>query len=105
MRIATVLAAAVAALSLAGPAGAATIGVNEDETKTDTSLYAGMADVGLKQNVLSVIWTPGQPISAGQVTVIKSAIAAANAKGIKIVLAIYNSNAPGVPARFADTGS
>lgn len=92
IKAAVAVAAAIAALGAAGAASAATIGVNEDGTKTDTSLYAGMADVGLKQNILSLTWTASQGIPSGQQQVIRSAIAAAAAKGIKIVLTVY----PGV---------
>lgn len=89
LRAALGVAAAIGALAVAGVASAATIGVNEDETKTDTSLYAGIADVGLKQNILSLTWAAGQGIPSGQQTVIRNAITAAAAKGVKIVLTVY----------------
>ena len=82
-------AAVVGSLAFAGVATAATIGVNEDGTKTDTSLYAGIADVGMKQNVVSLTWASGQGIPAGQQQVIRAAITAAQAKGVKLVLTVY----------------
>ena len=96
---ATLLAVAAAAILAAAPR-AAVIGVNEDETKTNTSLYAQIASAGLKQNVLSVTWQQGSGLSSGQQTVIRSAISAGQAQGVKIVLAIYP--AVGQAARFGD---
>ena len=47
----------VGVLGCAGVARGAVIGVNEDEGKLNPGLYGQLADVGLKQNVLSVTWT------------------------------------------------
>lgn len=97
---ATLLAAVAAAALFAASPRAAVIGVNEDETKTNTSLYSQIAAAGLKQNVLSVTWQQGSGLSSGQQSVIRSAISAGQAQGVKIVLAIYP--AVGQASRFGD---
>ena len=107
MRATPVIAAIFAALSLAGTASAAVfVGVNEDAPKLQPSLYQAIADANLQQNVLSMIWGQGDSApSAGQVSTTKAAIAAAKAKGIKVVLAIYPGSGPNARALAADGGA
>jgi hypothetical protein len=90
----------VGVLGAAGVARGAVIGANEDETKTRTALYGQIAEVGLRQNVLSVTWTQGQGLSGAVQGVIRSAIQSASAQGVATVLAVYP--APGNAAKFGD---
>ena len=107
MRAAPVIAAAFAALSLAGSASAAVfIGVNEDAPKFQPSLYQAISDASLQQNVLSLIWTQGDSApSASQVSATKAAIAAAQAKGVKVILAVYPGSGANARALAADGGA
>lgn len=102
MRFVTVIVCAVSALVLAGPAAAGLIGVNEDATKYandgGAALFAQMQDVGLKQNVVSAIWTAGQQLTAADVNRINAAIAAGKARGIKVVIDIYPASGPNARA-------
>ena len=102
MRFSTVVAGAVAALCLAGSASAGLIGVNEDGTKFaedgGASLFAQMQDVGLKQNVISAIWTAGQGLTVADIGRINKAVAAGTARGIKIVIDIYPASGPNARA-------
>ena len=81
------------ALLLAGNAVAGLIGVNEDATKFaedgGAALFAQMQGVGLKQDVVSAIWTAGQGLTPADSGRIARAVAAGNAKGIKVVIHIY----------------
>ena len=106
MRAAPVFAAVFAALTVVTTASAAIIGVNEDAPKTQPSLYGPIADSGLRQNVLSMVWSQGDRTpSAGQTAATKAAIAAAQSRGVKIVIAIYPGSGPTARALAADAGA
>ena len=87
-------------LGCAGVARGAVIGVNEDEGKLNPGLYGQLADVGLKQNVLSVTWTQGQGLASAVQGVMGNAIAAAQSRGIAVTLALYP--APGNASKLGD---
>ena len=106
MRAIPLIAAACAALSLVGTGSAAIIGVNEDAPKTQPSLYGPIADSGLRQNVLSMIWAQGDSTpSTGQTAATRAAIAAAQLKDVKVVIAIYPGSGPTARALAADAGA
>ena len=109
MRFITVVAGALAALSLAGSASAGLIGVNEDAPKFaddgGAALFTQMQDVGIKQSVISAIWTAGQGLAAADVDRINRAIAAAKARGIKVVIDAYPASGPNARALGAQGGS
>ena len=56
--------------------------------------------------MLSLVWSQGDSApSAGQVSTTKAAIAAAQAKGVRVVLAVYPGSGPNARALAADSGA
>ena len=106
-RLRLILAVCVA-LAFPGAASAGLIGVNEDGGRgapdNGAALYQAIKDTGLQQVVISTRWKRGGGFSATEKTVLANTIAVAKAKGLKVVLAIYNNSGletPGNAAAFA----
>lgn len=104
-RLIAALACALASASLAGSACAATIyGVNEDQPKfandDGATIYGQLRDVGLRQNVLSLQWQAAAPTAIADADRIGRAIAAAQARGVKVILAVY----PASPTAVSGSG-
>ena len=94
MRIlAVALALAVALLGGASVAVAADVGANDDSAKHaddgGATLYAEMAGLGLKQTVIGVRFVPSEAVVIQQKPQLDRAIAAAQAAGLRVVLAAY----------------
>jgi hypothetical protein len=94
MRILAVATAlAVALLGGASVAVAADIGANDDSAKHaddgGAALYAEMAGLGLKQTVIGVRFVPSEAVVIQQKPELDRAIAAAQAAGLRVVLAVY----------------
>jgi hypothetical protein len=94
MRILAVATAlAVALLGGASVAVAADIGANDDSAKHaddgGASLYAEMAALGLRQTVIGVRFVPSEAVVIQQKPLLDRAIAAAQAAGLRVVLAAY----------------
>lgn len=102
---------ALAALSCAGAASAADIGANDDTGKYAEdgggAFYRRMAEVGLRQTVITVRWTPSDPLGLPERKLIDAAVASATAAGLKVVFAAYPypprevQSGLAKPARFA----
>jgi hypothetical protein len=80
-------------LVAAGPAAAATFGVNDDGGKFAADgdpgpFYARLAALGLKQNVFTAHFDPLAPATIANGEQIAAAIAAAQANGVRPVLAV-----------------
>jgi hypothetical protein len=94
MRIlAAATALAVALLTGASVAFAADIGANDDSAKHaddgGATLFAEMAGLGLKQTVIGVRFVPSEAVVIQQKPQLDRAIAAAQAAGLRVVLAVY----------------
>jgi hypothetical protein len=87
------LLALVLACALAGTAGAAEFGANDDAGKylgaASGPYYEAMAGVGLKRNVVTLRWEPGLPDAIPDQIVLDAALEHAKAAGIEVVLALY----------------
>src|SRR5262249_51974940 len=93
------LAAAGAALALAGPASAASlpwtgleVGVNDDAGKLDTVsdwFYPTLAAEGLRVNTLTLTWDEYDPTAIPAQVPVANAIAAAEANGVTVELDLY----------------
>ena len=88
---ATALAAAL--LGGASVAMAANVGANDDSAKHaddgGAALYAEMAGLGLSQTVIGVRFVPSEAVVIQQKPQLDRAIAAAQAAGLRVVLAVY----------------
>src|SRR5512145_1173730 len=88
---ATVLLAAL--LTGASVAVAADIGANDDSAKHaddgGAALFSEMAGLGLEQTVIGVRFVPSEAVVIQQKPLLDRAIAAAQAAGLRVVLAIY----------------
>jgi hypothetical protein len=86
-------AAAVATLALAGGAGAADFGANDDTGKyaadSGTGFYSGMAELGLKESVVTVRWAPADPVALVERALLDVTVPAATLAGVKTVFATY----------------
>ena len=94
MRIlAAATALAVALLCGASVAVAANVGANDDSAKHaddgGAALYAEMAGLGLTQTVIGVRFVPSEAVVIQQKPLLDRAIAAAQAAGLRVVLAVY----------------
>jgi hypothetical protein len=94
MRIlAAATALAVALLVGASVAVGADIGANDDSAKHaddgGAALFAEMAGLGLKQTVIGVRFVPSEAVVIQQKPLLDRAIAAAQAAGLRVVLAVY----------------
>jgi hypothetical protein len=90
-----IAAAAITAALLAGAssAPAADVGANDDTGKFladgGASLYADMAEVGLRQVVLAARFKPSEPLVIQDQNHLDRTVAAAVAAGLRVVLAVY----------------
>ena len=93
MRLAVATAVWLAALVLAGGATAAGIGANDDTGKFaadgGTLFFSQMADLGLKQSVMTVRFLPSDPTSIPDGDALDSAIPVAQLAGLRVTLAVY----------------
>jgi hypothetical protein len=94
MRILAVATAlSVALLAGASIGSAADVGANDDSTKFDAdggaALYGRMAALGLRQTVIGVRFVPSESVVIQDKPLLDSAIAKANAAGLRVVLAVY----------------
>jgi hypothetical protein len=92
-RLVGAAAIAVATLAVAGGAGAADFGANDDTGKYaadgGTGFYAGMTKLGLKQTVLTVRWAPTSPAALVERALLDVTVPAATLAGLKVVFATY----------------
>jgi hypothetical protein len=94
MRIFTLATAlAVALLCGASVAVGADIGANDDSAKHSddggAALFAEMSQLGLEQTVIGVRFVPSEAVVIQQKPLLDRAIAAAQAAGLRVVLAVY----------------
>ena len=93
VRLAVTTAAWLAALALAGGAAAAGIGANDDTGKFaadgGTLFFSQMADLGLKQSVMTVRFLPSDPTSIPDGDALDQAIPVAQLAGLRVTLAVY----------------
>jgi hypothetical protein len=91
--LAAATALAVALLCGASVAVAANVGANDDSAKHaddgGAALYAEMAGLGLSQTVIGVRFVPSEAVVIQQKPELDRAIAAAQAAGLRVVLAVY----------------
>lgn len=84
---------ALAALALAGGASAGvSVGVNDDAGKYadgGTQFWQTMAQEGLKQNAVTVLWDETRPTTIVDQSFIQHALPAAAAAGIQVVFDVY----------------
>lgn len=87
------LAVAVLALAGATAAHATDVGANDDTGKFASdggaAFYQQMAALGLRQTVISVRWTPSDPLGLPEEGMLDATVAAATAAGLKVVFATY----------------
>jgi hypothetical protein len=104
------VAAIVAAVALASApaAQAADIGANDDTLKfageRGPALYQQMADVGLRQTIMTVRWRPSQPHVIQDREFLDTAVPVAVAGGIRVVFAVYPYPPREVQAGLATPG-
>ncbi|MGL6278452.1 MAG: hypothetical protein ACRC50_02715, partial [Gaiella sp.] len=85
----------VAALALSAVAGvsAADIGANDDTGKFapdgGAAFYQRMVEVGLKQVIVTVRWTPSDPLGLPEQAMLDATVANATAAGLKVAFATY----------------
>jgi hypothetical protein len=94
MRTLAAAAALAGALLCGAPAAvAANVGANDDSAKHHddggAALYAEMAGLGLRQTVIGVRFVPSEAVVIQEKPLLDRAIAAAQAAGLKVVLAVY----------------
>jgi hypothetical protein len=91
LAVATVLCAALLTGASAGVA--AEVGANDDSAKYHAdggaALYAEMAALGLKQSVIGVRFVPSEALVIQSKPQLDLAVAAAQAAGLRVVLAVY----------------
>ena len=83
----------MAALALAGGAAAAGIGANDDTGKFAADggalFFSQMADLGLKQSVMTVRFLPSDPTAIPDGDALDQAIPVAQLAGLRVTLAVY----------------
>jgi hypothetical protein len=93
-RFTLTLACALGAFAFAGPAQAEIV-VGAADNRPESSpeqaerFYDTMAEIGLKENRLAVIWNPAQPTVIDRKDALDQAVALASARGIGITLSVY----------------
>jgi hypothetical protein len=102
LRVAITLVSAVAALCLAPAASAFTVGATDDRGRDHpdqtTRFLDSMQDLGLTENRVAVIWNPDQPRAIPDKGLLDAYVAAAAARNVHLVFAIY----PGMPRVLTD---
>lgn len=92
------------ALSFTATAGAVDFGANDDTGKYlgsgSAAYFAQMAGAGLTQNVMTLKWDPGAPMTIPDTAFLDGAIPQAQAAGIKVVFALYGAR----PTTFTGDG-
>src|SRR5213592_680774 len=111
MKRLTTMLVVLAALGLAGVAGATDFGANDDTGKylgeAAAPYYAELAGAGLRENVISVKWDPFEPEAIPDRAALDAAVTLAQAAGVTVVLALYADRPTafttdgGTPAGFA----
>jgi hypothetical protein len=95
-------AAWLGALAVAGGAAAAGIGANDDTGKFaadgGSTFFTQMADVGLKQSVMTVRFLPSDPTTVPDGDALDRAIPVAQLTGLRVTLAVY----PYPPSQIQD---
>jgi hypothetical protein len=93
VRLAVTTAAWLLALALAGGAAAAGIGANDDTGKfaddNGTLFFSQMADLGLKQSVMTVRFLPSDPTAIPDDEALDKSIPVAQLAGLRVTLAVY----------------
>jgi hypothetical protein len=102
----------LAALYGAPAAGAFTAGVADDvgrdRPEKTTAFLDAMQDIGLTENRLAVIWNPDQPRTIPDKGLLDAYVAAATARRIRLIFAVYPGSArvltdyPEAPGEFVD---
>ena len=86
-------AVATAALAIAGAAPAADIGANDDTGKwaadSGSVFFSQMAGLELEQSVMTVRWTPSDPLLIPDQDALDRAIPTAELAGLRVVLDVY----------------
>jgi hypothetical protein len=81
------------ALVCASTAAAADIGANDDSGKFEpdagAAVYREMASIGMREAILTVRWTPSDPLGLEDRPLLDLTVAAARAAGLQIVFAAY----------------
>ncbi|MSO95281.1 MAG: hypothetical protein EXQ81_05745 [Thermoleophilia bacterium] len=81
------------ALAVARAAPAADIGANDDTGKwaadSGAMFFSRMVGLGLRQSVMTVRWTPSDPLSIPDEDALGLAIQTAELAGLRVVLAVY----------------
>jgi hypothetical protein len=99
-RISAVLAAACAALLLAGSASSTTFGVADDAGKYAEDGGAGfftmLTDLGMTENRIAVFWDPAKPTTIVDQAFLDRSIPQAMQRGIEVIFAIYPLKARGL---------
>jgi len=92
-RLCVAAALVAGALALTGSATAADIGANDDTGKyaadAGASFYAEMAELGLRQAVVTVRWLPSDPLALRERPLLDLTVAAARVAGLDVVFATY----------------
>jgi hypothetical protein len=106
--ISTLLASACAALVLTGVAAAdLQIGVVDDRAKgaDGTTFFSQLNDVGLTQVRVTVLWDPAAPLTIPDQAEIEQLLPFAQARGVKVVLAVYPAKPLQAPKTAADVNA
>jgi putative hemolysin len=84
---------ATVALAVTAAASAADVGANDDTGKFapdgGAAFYQRMAELGLRQTIVTVRWTPSDPLALPEEAMLDATVKAATAAGLKVVLAAY----------------
>jgi hypothetical protein len=112
LRVAITLVSALAALCLAPAASALAVGATDDRGRDHpaqtTRFLDALQDLGLSENRVAVIWNPDQPRTIPDKGLLDAYVAAAAARNVRLVFAIYPSSArvltdyPEAPGEFVD---
>jgi hypothetical protein len=111
--VAAACASALAALLLAGSAGAiGAFGVTEDAGKYSRDgggpFFAQLADLGMTENAITIYWDPSLPGGMAEPGLLDRTLPYAAANSIRVVLTVYASHpaqftqSPTAEAQFAD---
>src|SRR5919108_2110515 len=111
-KLAVMFVSALAALCLSPAASAFAIGATDDRGRDHpdqtTRFLDAMQDLGLTENRLAVIWDPDQPRTIPEKALLDAYVAAATARNVRLVFAVYPGSArvltdyPEAPGEFID---
>jgi hypothetical protein len=92
-RISAVLAAACAALALAGAASSTTFGVADDAGKYaedgGAQFFNMLTDIGMTENRIAVFWDPANPTTIVDQAFLDRSVPEAMRRGVEVIFAIY----------------